>query len=82
MDENAEPLGRGEPPPRSSARRRQPVRIALLRPTVIPGGGRSPVALGSRDRLIEECISMRTFIERHTVCEALGRTNESSVVDL
>jgi len=36
------PLGGGEPPPRCSARRWQPVRIALLRPTVLPGGGRSP----------------------------------------
>jgi len=42
----AEPLGRGEPPPRGSAPWRQPIRIALLRPTVSPGGGLSPVAFG------------------------------------
>jgi hypothetical protein len=38
----AEPLGRGEPPPRCSARGWEPVRIALLCSTVLPGGGRSP----------------------------------------
>ena len=44
MDENAEPLGRGEPPPRCSVRGSVPVRIALLRSTRLPGGGRSPVS--------------------------------------
>ena len=48
MDENAEPLGRGEPPPRCSARGSVPVRIAPLRSTRLPGGGRSPVSFGMR----------------------------------
>ncbi|MBE7500999.1 MAG: Txe/YoeB family addiction module toxin [Verrucomicrobiales bacterium] len=43
-DVHAEPLGRGEPPPRCSARGWEPVRIAFLRSTRLPGGGRSPVS--------------------------------------
>lgn len=37
-----EPLGAGEPPPRCSARGWAPTRIALLRRTLLLGGGRSP----------------------------------------
>jgi len=37
-------------PPRRSAQRWQAVRVAFLRATVLPGGGRSPVAIPNKTR--------------------------------
>lgn len=45
-----EPLGPGEPPPRDSARGWETVRIARLRSTILPGGGRSPGSFGVKPR--------------------------------